>query len=299
MLIEWFAVDQISSNWLVEGCVPEALSVVGVRSRLYQFADRDLGYYEEGRRGFWYDGNNLCVHVVFKSEDNALHFESHLRNEQITINSPMNKLEITTRVSHSPSITLGRRIFFKDYVPTDSDSPQDTQSVVAPAQASVFEETSDEFKYQRIESINAFGSIGKAESCHLMSSAFCKSHVTYMKYDTDPNNRLAMSRDFHGWFDALNTQTPVFLLTVESVSDQPVVEGRYRVGLSLTALNLEYAAKILGRLIEGSSKTENPLVMRTYVHVTDPVVFKKCLEWKEKTIRKSWSEYLDMASAIP
>ena len=133
-----------------------------------------------------------------------------------------------------------------------------------------------------------------------MSASHCKKYFqSYGQYDKDPNNRLAMSRDLHGWFDQLNTDTPLFYLKIVSVSDTPVLEGRYKVVLAVKALNQESANMIFWRLIEGSTSTEDPLIMHTSVHVTKPNVFKVCLEWKENQILKAWKEYLSMYSAIP
>jgi hypothetical protein len=266
---------------------------------MYRNADNHLGYYESGQPAFFYGENEttLSVNVLFETKENALRFDSHLRNESITINSPMNSLSINSSVSTSTA-PLGDRIYFKDYIPTDSESPQDTQSVLT-IQYSTFGETSDEFKYQRIEKLSIFGSLGKAESCHLMSSSHCRKYPSYSQYDNDPNNRLAMSRDLHGWFDDLNTQIPLFYLKVLSISDSDIVKGRYKVELAVVAFNQESANMIFPRLIEGSTQTDDPLVMNSSVHVTNSAIFQKCLEWKERESTKKWESFFSMESAVP
>jgi hypothetical protein len=108
-----------------------------------------------------------------------------------------------------------------------------------------------------------------------------------------------MSRDLHGWFDHLNTEIPLFYLKVVSVSESVIVEGRYRVEIAVVALNQESADMIFCRLIEGSTQTNDPLVMNTSVHVTNPTIFQKCLEWKEKENKKKWADYYSMDSAVP
>jgi hypothetical protein len=289
------------SVWKVSGIIRNSLSVKGVRSRMYRTADIQLGFYEKDQSAFYYDeeaGENLKINVLFETKDNALRFQSHVRSESITLNSPMNALKITTEVTCGP-FQLGDKIFTEDYIPTDFESPQEAPSVIT-TNFSTFDETSDEFKYQRIEKWSVFGGIGKAESCHLMSASHCKAFSqTYGKYDKDPNNRIAMSRDLHGWFDRLTTQTPLFYIKIVSISDAPVIEGRYKVVLAVVAINQESADMIFCRLIEGSSATDNPLVMHTFLHVTEPKVFKFCLEWKEKQILKEWEQYFSMDSAIP
>ncbi|EGF77924.1 hypothetical protein BATDEDRAFT_35892 [Batrachochytrium dendrobatidis JAM81] len=290
----------IPTYWKVSGALSDSLAVKGVRSRMYRNADNYLGYYESGQPAFFYEENKptLKINVLFKTEENALRFDSHLRNESITINSPMNSLTINSSVSTTSTAQLGERIYYKDYIPTDSESPQDTQSVIT-IQFSTFEETSDEFKYQRIEKLSMFGSMGKAESCHLISASHCRNYPSYEKYDKNPNNRLAMSRDLHGWFDDLSTEIPLFYLKIVSISDSVIVEDRYKVVLAVVALNQESADMIFYRLIEGSTKTDNPLIMNTSVHVTNPTIFRKCLEWKEKETMKKWNDYYSMDSAVP
>ncbi|KAL5038673.1 hypothetical protein RTP6_7791 [Batrachochytrium dendrobatidis] len=267
---------------------------------MYRNADNHLGYYESGQPAFFYEENKptLKINVLFETKENALRFDSHLRNESITINSPMNSLTINSSVSTTSTAQLGERIYYKDYIPTDSESPQDTQSVIT-IQFSTFEKTSDEFKYQRIEKLSIFGSMGKAESCHLISDSHCRNYPSYEKYDKDPNNRLAMSMDLHGWFINLSTEIPLFYLKIVSISDSVIVEDRYKVVLAVVALNQESADMIFYRLIEGSTQTDNPLIMNTSVHVTNPTIFRKCLEWKEKETTKKWDDYYSMDSAVP
>ena len=244
-----FVSESIATYWRVCGTISDSLAVKGVRSRMYLNADTHLGYYESGQPAFFYaERETLSINVLFKTEDNALHFESHLRNESLTINSPMKSLSIDSAVSTTSNAALGKRIFLKDYIPTDSESPQDTQSAIT-IQFSTFEETSDLFKFQRIERLSIFGSMGKAESCQLMSGSHCRRYPSYSQYDNDPNNRLAMSRDLHGWFDHLNTEIPLFYLKVVSISESVIVAGRYRVEIAVVALNQESADMIFCRLI--------------------------------------------------
>jgi hypothetical protein len=211
----------------------------------------------------------------------------------------MNPLLFIASVTKTSTAQLGARIYYKDYIPTDSESQQETHSVIT-LQFSTIEETSDEFRFQRIEKLSVFGSLGKAESCHLMSGSHCRKFPqSYAQYDRDANNRLAMSRDLHGWFDHLNTDIPLFYLKVVSVSDAVIVEGRYKVVLAVVALNQESADMIFWRLLEGSIQTNDLLVMNTAVHVTNPTICKKCLEWKEKGNIKKWKDYYSMDSAVP
>ena len=128
---------------------------------------------------------------------------------------------------------------------------------------STFESTTDEFKFQRIENLKVFGSGGKAESCHLMSGDHCHKYESLKKFDNDKNNRLALSRDMHGWFDAISTSVPRFNVRFISVSEAPILELRYEVKISIEALDAESANMVFGRLKEGLTKTDNELIMNT------------------------------------
>jgi hypothetical protein len=86
-----------------------------------------------------------------------------------------------------------------------------------------------------------FGIYGKAESCHLISKAHCQKYESYLRFDNDPNNRLALSRDLHGFFDELNTRVPLFKLSIIDISPNQVLDSRYRVNIALTILNQESA----------------------------------------------------------
>jgi len=288
--------------WKVNGIIRDSLKVKGVRSRMYQNADTYLGYYEAGQPAFFYEenGTTLRINVLFESKENALKFDSHLRNESITINSPLNSLAIDSEVTTNSAFQLGTRIYYKDYIPTESESPQETQSVVT-VQFSTIEQYKDEFKYQRIEKLSIFGSLGKADSCHIMSKEHCNNYYsTYGKYNKDPSNRIALSRELHGWFDNnLGAEIPLFYLKVVNISETPIVEDRYRIVLAVIVVNLEYADKIFSRLIEGSTQTDNPRIMNTFVYIKNPKIFQKCLEWKEKENTKKWADYYSMDSAVP
>lgn len=164
------------------------------------------------------------------SEHQALSFESQLLSESVTVASPLNGLEITTQVSRiSPAASDLKRIYFTQYRLTESESPQDKLSQISSSITSFYGNTTDEFKYQRIEAEECFGHLGKAESAHLMSREHCRQFETYRKYDSNKSNRLALSRELHGFYDELNTDVPVINMKVISISDAPVTVGRYRV----------------------------------------------------------------------
>ena len=60
-----------------------------------------------------------------------------------------------------------------------------------------------------------------------------------------------------------------------SISENIVVQDRYKVVLSVVAFNEESADMVFRRLIDDSAVTDpdNPLVMNTVVYITNPAVF--------------------------
>ncbi|POM74381.1 Hypothetical protein PHPALM_8676 [Phytophthora palmivora] len=131
-----------------------------------------------------------------------------------------------------------------------------------------------------------------------MSHEHCKKHDSYNKYDRDKSNRLALSPEMHSWYDALACTVPVFNICVESVSQYPVINNRYEVKLIVRALDAGYGRLISMRLKEGAIVSTDLLEMRTSVHVENTKVFRTCMEWKYKQIRKLWQDYYSMASAV-
>ncbi|KAJ3304418.1 hypothetical protein HDV03_002762 [Kappamyces sp. JEL0829] len=132
-----------------------------------------------------------------------------------------------------------------------------------------------------------------------MSKEHCLKHESYRKYAADKSNIIALSREFHGFYDALNTETPLFNLKFIGSSEYPETDGRYRVSLEMQVYSHEFTSLIFPRLREGSTNTANPLAKNTFVFVLNPGIFKTCMEWKHKKIIKQWEEYDSMDSAVP
>ncbi|KAH9139077.1 hypothetical protein AeRB84_016636, partial [Aphanomyces euteiches] len=129
--------------WLVCGSITNASSIKGVRCRLYRLAGTFLGYYDPARTGkdsaLWYEDKTLRIHILFKTEENALRFDNALQEEPVTLGSPLNGQQL-------------RRIYFMHYVPQESESPQDTiSSISLTSSVTVVDPSTEEFCYQRIE----------------------------------------------------------------------------------------------------------------------------------------------------
>ncbi|CAK4117245.1 unnamed protein product [Aphanomyces euteiches] len=286
--------------WVVKGSVENALEGKGVRARLYQLAHSNIAYYDPNyAHAFTYDGKKLMFHVVVKSEDNAQFFEAKFLDEIHTFGSPLYNLKVLSnvdKVSRPSNVSTLRRVKFSDYQPSDSDSLQETMSPTsALSDVAYLDQSTELFQYQRLEDIQMFPCAAKAEKARLMSKEHCEKYESYTKYKHDPNNFLALSRDMHGWFDALNTDFPFFKVDVVSWEEKP---SRYKVLLKVTVANYECKDTVFGRLKEGSQKTSDALTMNTFVYVENPKTFQICLEWKSQEIEKDWDCYFSMQSAV-
>ncbi|EGZ05003.1 hypothetical protein PHYSODRAFT_289287 [Phytophthora sojae] len=240
----------------------------------------------------------LRIHVLFKEERDALLFENELQTEGIKQTSPLDGHTISTTVAPvSRELSELRRIFAMHYVPDDTESPQVSMTTFS-SNTSIVDVATDEFKYQRIESEEWFGSVGKAQSCHVMSREHCLKYPSYKKYDNDPSNRLALSAEMHEWFDARSYAVPTMKISVESTSEGFVIGNRYKVDLVVRAWNAGFARLLSLRLKEGFAVSDDGLEMRTSIYVQNKKVFCDCMEWKRKEIEKKWREHEDMAPAV-
>ncbi|KAG3145516.1 hypothetical protein PC128_g24203, partial [Phytophthora cactorum] len=265
----------------VNGSIENAKNTKGIRCRLYRLVASYLGYYDPARRtgdkdnALWYEDKTLCIHSLFESKENALLFDNVLQDECITPTSPLDGHAVSTNAApFSRELSELRRIYSRHYVSQDTESPQ------------------------RIESEEWFGPVGKAQSCHLMSIEHCQRFESYHKYDNDQNNRLALSAELHDWYDGRTFAVPVMNISVESVSEGPVIGSRYKVNLIVRALSAGYARLISLRLKEGFVASDDGLVMRTSVYVQNPKVFCECMKWKHKEVEQKWKVYYDMAPAV-
>lgn len=264
--------------WLVTGSAENALNTRGIRRKLYQLAAAELGYYDPANvrpdtgntpRAFWYENSDdIQIHVLFKKEEHALYFQSRLADD---FSSP-----IDVSVSQVTCPTDLERILRQHYVADEYESPQLT---MISSEISVFDRSNPVFKYQRIEADGFFGSYGKAESAHLISASHCRSFTSYARFDDDDNNRLALSREMHGAYDGLNYDFPVVNIEFVSASEHAELDDRYKVELRVSVYSHEYVF-LLARLKDESTRTEDPLAMKTFVYVQNKNVFRTCIQWK-------------------
>lgn len=66
----------------------------------------------------------------------------------------------------------------------------------------------------------------------------------------------------------------------------------------MKALSEQCKNLIFSRLKDGSSQTDDPLVMKTFVYVKDPQTFCACLQWKHDENDGRWEEFFSMTPAV-
>lgn len=288
--------------WLVTGFVKNALNTKGIRCKLYWMATLRIGYYDPARRidnknvAFWYEDTKLCFHVLFETKDAALLFETDLRIEPQTLGSPLTNQVVETRVAPVNAVSTElQRVFYGDYVPDDSKSPQNSVSSISlTTSVSNLDSSTDEFRFQRIEHEKFFQPYGKAESCHLVS----RKQREFAKYDRDSNSRLALSRDMHGWFDGMSIEVPIVNMLPGSVEENQSIGNRRKVEVFVKVLDAGCTDRVFSRLKEGSTTTNDPLMMKTFVHVEDPETFCLCMRWKHDDNAERWRSFWDMTPAV-
>ena len=289
----------VTTWWLVKGIVNSALRTKGVRKQLYRLAFNNHGYYDGAETAFRYnedpDDDTLFFHILFKSEEHAINFDVNLKNEALSHKSPLCHLTIEDIIQTHNLPSTKKRIQLSDYIPEDSSSPTvDLNSVTSASEYSLLEMSSDIFRYQRIETLAVFPSgFGRAQKRHLIGKKECRIYESYSKYEFDDNNLLALSSEFHDWFDGLNTHLQLPLLKVDyiSCSERMVLDDRYKVDVMVEAIDINCSTTIFPRLKEGSSRCEDGTKMLTFVYVKNAKIFKKCLEWKAINTQRKWDKF--------
>ncbi|EGZ27517.1 hypothetical protein PHYSODRAFT_284109 [Phytophthora sojae] len=293
--------------WLVTGSVDNALNTKGIRCKLYWMATLRIGYYDPTRCignknvAFWYEDKKLCFHVLFETKNAALLFETDLRTGPQTLGSPLTNQVVETRVAPANAVSTDlQRVFYCDYVPDDSESPQNTVSSISlTTSVSNLDPSTDEFRFQRIEDEKFFLPYGKAESCHLVSRKQSRDHKReFAKYDRDSNNRLALSREMHGWFDGMSIEVPIVNMLPGSVEENQSIGNRRKVEVFVKVLDAQCTDRVFSRLKGGSTRTDDPLMMKTFVHVEDPETFCLCMRWKHDDNAERWRSFWDMTPAV-
>ena len=226
--------------------------------------------------------------MLFKNENDALHFRSTVY-EKVFLFSPNKDLTVTISVDPAVEARLSETILVVHFT-RDEDSPPETPR----AMSGVTElyDNSNLFKYQRLEHVNYFRSIYKADRAHLIDKGLCDKGQRFSKFYENENNFLALSKEVHAWFDGLHDvkeKIPFFNLAVKDVSPpDPMNEFRHRVTLEIEAYNVD-ASQLLFRKLKEGSKVIDDTHAETFVYVENPEEFKVCIRWKADKINRLWN----------
>jgi hypothetical protein len=180
---------------------------------------------------------------------------------------------------------VSRRIILKDYSSNDFNSPAD--SIFSQSEYTEYQPTEDIVVYQSLEKIEwlEFGS----EGAHLIARRICKKRKL-TDLDRSDNNRLALSRQLHGYVDGLsNGQRPVVKLNYVP-SDEEFIDGRYRIVVGVEFMSEKVKAIVAPLLKASSRQTNDPLIMECDVFVRNKQEFIDCLEFKSEETQKLWKE---------
>lgn len=276
----------MNSLFEFKGKISGSKSVKGIRKSLYRWAQNQCGYYHPSNNAFSYDDNDMIVNILFKAEQLALNFQTEF--EFISTNVSYSQLQTESAVTSTDYLPISKRILLKHYVPRATDSPDD--SMFSQSEFTEYHPTDDIVRYQSIERIEwlEFGS----EGAHLVASHHCKKSVKLLHLDRSENNRLALSRQLHGYVDGLsNGKRPVVKLNYVP-SNEEYVDGRYRVVIGVQFLDAKVKALVEPLLKPLSRRTSDPLVMDCDVYVRDKLEFIQSLQFKSDETEKIWKDLI-------
>ena len=222
--------------------------------------------------------------ILFEEKQLALNFQTEF--EFISTNISYSQLQTESEVNSTDCLPISRRILLKDYNSRETDSPDD--SMFSQSEFTEYHPTDDMVRYQSIERIDwlEFGS----EGAHLIASHVCKKSVKLLHLDKSENNRLALSRQLHGYVDGLsNGKRPVVKLNYVQ-SNEEFVDGRYRVVIGVQFLDNKVKALVQPLLKPSSRHTTDPLIMECDVYVRDKEEFIQSLQFKSNETEKIWND---------
>ena len=267
----------------LKGRVEGSKTQKGVRKSLYRFSQNHCAFYHFPVAAFEYEGDDLVVDVLFESRQDALNFQTEF--EFLSTNIAFYQLKTESEVIPAGNARIGNRIFLKDYESTDFDSPDD--SIFSASEFTTYQPTDDLTVYQSLEKLD-FLQFG-CEGAHLVSHRVCQKRK-WISLDRSENNRLALSRQMHGYVDGLsNGRRPVVGLHYVS-SDETLTDGRYRVMVGVQCLDNNVKQLVEPLLKQGTESTANPLIFRCPVFVRDKEEFIESLKFKSNETQDLWIE---------
>jgi hypothetical protein len=285
-----------------------AISVKGVCAKIYQEAQLHQAIYSiKNPESVWYSGDDLQLDLMFKSEENALKFQTflsmwHINNPIVVDKGAVSVVEELEEVYIYKSEL--KYVQLAHYDGQDSGSPVGSLEQFKGSQASL---SVSELTGASLDThFSQLQSIEKEEEFLLTcSNPYCchiKGQKAFPALKNDNNNMLALSWLLHQYFDGLNVvdepsgQHKVPQIAINYVSRHfteemvgiPSVKRR-QVTLTIECRTITISKVVGARLKLGSEKISD-LMWKTFVHVENPDILCDCLEWKYARTKKQWEE---------
>ena len=271
--------------WTVQGSLPNSLRMKGTRQHVYFSANKSHGYYSESGSIAEYSSNgDLAFHVVFKSEIHADEFQDAMLEFE---SEPFSLSGVTALKSKGGNVTNSRvlRADYKSH-PVDG-SPAVTASVSVVSGITDPDPPSDDLLlHQSIETHNYL--LG-AERAHMYGT----KEGAPKAVKKNGNNLLALSRDLHGYLDALgNLSHPLIRVSTQPPIGACESDGnRVNVPVVVECLDATTANNVRMRLKDGAREETNKGGRQQFivsVAVVDGSEFRDFVEQKYLATTEMW-----------
>ena len=294
--------ESLVKCYRVKAEIKDAKTQKGYRAAVFKMAEQHHGIYNPWDQSqtinYASDGDDLKIALLFKEETDALTFRTslshwHLNNPLVVqpgAISVAKGLLVETYVDRSNL----NHVMLSDYLGADSDYPVQNLNAFqglpsSRSGISVVSRSDPLALFQSIEKPEVFTNC-KPYKMHL------KSQFKYPKLASDSNNMLAGSwTPLYQFFDGLCTVEEMPMVAIEPLTEtnfQEVNVGlppekRYKVDLHIEFRNESCALEMESRFKDGSTQI-SATIWRSFVHVTDPVIFCKYLKFKCDKTKKKW-----------
>lgn len=267
------------------------MGIRGIRKSVFQSAARCGGYYTSPDRtqSIRYVGETMVVFMAFENLMSAREFAEDLEK----LNDFRAQMaDVGEAEPYGGVLSHKRAVYSKHYVSTDSSSPP--ASVTARSDSTVASALVPSFgimHYQRLEPLQIIGGAG-----------FERCHIKHKKYCTDTENEnenifFSLSFQFHKQFDGRGgSDVPSVRISVHQICPTLVEvetatsgkEDRYRVDLLVEFRSKEAFDGFMGVLKEGSEQLDHCTRWKSFVYVTDAVLFKAYVDFKYAQTSEDW-----------
>lgn len=277
----------------VEVRIANCFSVTGCRLAVYAEAERRSAKRVAGKDAISSVDGDLVINLAFREES--------LRGEFMHMTRTwceMHRLEIL-HYELVDGVVLGSNVKCSDYVPDETTSPQgalNSRSVASSEEylrsdaTEIVDPKSELCRFQSVEA----PSFSQKDSCHLVSHSVCRNDSR----DTDPSNRLACTTGLHRALDGTGAAFPAWVrINFVGASTDPIdcwsgsgeLVSRFRVDLEIDFRTTEQR-KAHGFFWRDGTVDDyaDGGPVKTFVHVKDPDMFERCVNWKAAQTTRVW-----------